>query len=317
MNYAIYFDESNKLDQPIGEYSYYGAFGADFSTIKYIIREIAQIKRNLNTKSELHFVEYTKDQDFAKYFRILNFILSQDVKINLMIVNKKDAEQIAKEMSITLSELRELFYVKIPERLFYGMTRTLKSKQSVRIVIDENSEYDKIELEKKIEEQMNAHSAYRHKGYNVAKVKQSSSNRNIPLQLIDVIMGIVIFLLEGNYAKTDSNTNLIKEDLIYRVLIENNNLDKLHDKLTVFKWNGENEGITTEILSEYTGKFIINKTSKDIREMTKLRHIMMEHPTEGTKFYREKMGYTNGQVRMIQGYLSELRGDGRNAHYLR
>lgn len=317
MDYGIYFDESNKLDQPNGEYSYYGALGADVPTIKYIIREIAKMKRSLHTKSELHFIEYKKDQEFEKYFRVLNFILSQDVKINLMIVNKKDAEQIAKEMSITLLELRELFYVKIPERLFYGMTRTLEKEQSVRIVIDKNSEYDNIELEKKIEEQMNAHSAYRNKGYKVEKVKQSSSDHNIPLQLIDVLMGIVVFLLERHYEVRDSKTSVIREDLIYRVLIENNNLDKLHDKLTIFKWSGESEEITTELFSEYTGKFIIHKTKKDIQEMTKLRHIILENPDEGTKFYRQKMGYTNSQVRMLQGYLAELRGEGRNSYFMK
>lgn len=317
MSYGIYFDESNKLDQPNGNYSYYGALGADISTVIYIIREILKIKRDLNTKSKLHFVEYKKDQDFEKYFKILNFILSQDIKINLMIVNKNDAEKVVKEMSIQLADLRSLFYVKIPERLFYGMTRQLNSRQSVRIVIDENSEYDSIQLEDKIEEQMNAHSAYRHKGYRVAEVKQSASDKNIALQLIDVLMGLIIFILEEQYKVNTSNTALIKQDLIYRVLSENDNLNKLHNKLTIFKWSRISEEIEIEQFSKHTGKFIIDKTKKDIQEMTRLSRIISKHPSETTKFYREKMGYTNSQLRMLQGYLSELRGEGRNDYYLK
>lgn len=317
LSYGIYFDESNKLDQPDGNYSYYGALGAKTSVMKDIIREVIKIKRSLKTKSELHFVEYKKDQDFEKYFKILNYILSQDIKINLMIVHKKDAEIVANEMDIKLLELRELFYVKIPERLFYGMTRQLKTGQSVRIVIDENSEYDNLGLERKIEEQMNAHAAYRHKGYKVAKVKQSTSDKNIALQLIDVLMGMVVFILEEQYKRKDSNTTLVKQDLIYRILIENDNLNKLHSKLTIFKWGRNNKEIEVEQFSKYTGKFIIEKTKKDIQEMTRLREIMLKHPSETTKFYRLQMGYTNSQVRMLQGYLSELKGEGRNSYYFK
>src|SRR5699024_9919546 len=101
------------------------------------------------------------------------YVLDQDVKVNLIIVNKEDARNIADKMNISMSELRELFYVKIPERLFYGMTRTLKQGQNVQIVIDENSEYEKLELEIKLAEQMNAHSAYRNKGYRVDTVEQA------------------------------------------------------------------------------------------------------------------------------------------------
>lgn len=203
MSYGIYFDESNKLDQPNGDYSYYGAFGTKLSTADDMIDEIQKINEKLKTKSEMHFVDYTSDTNFEKYFRVLNYVLEQDVKINLMIVNKEDAGKIAEKMAVTLSELRELFYVKIPERLFYGMTRTLQDGEKVQIVIDENSEYEKINLETKLAEQMNAHSAYRNKGYKVDTVKQASSEENIALQLIDVFMGIVVFLLEGQYKRSN------------------------------------------------------------------------------------------------------------------
>lgn len=316
MDYSIYFDESNKLDQPDGEYSYYGALGAILLNMEKIIQEVKDIKQNLNTKKEMHFVEYRSDKDFEMYFRVLNIILEQDIKINLMIVNKEDAKRIANKMSISLLELRELFYVKIPERLFYGMTRRLEGGKSIQVVIDENSEYEKINLETKLIEQMNAHSAYRNKGYKVSKVTQSPSEDNIPLQLIDVLMGMVVFLLDRHYESDKSITTLIKEDLIYRILIHNDNIGKLHHKITLFKWDGESDEIDTVTLSKYTSEFLIRKTQYDVQEMNKLIAIKLAQPEQNTKYYREKMKYTNSQLRTIQGYLSELDGMGRNGHYI-
>ncbi|GIN89455.1 hypothetical protein J22TS1_05060 [Siminovitchia terrae] len=58
----------------------------------------------------MHFVNYTSDTDFEKYFKNLNVALMQDVNINLMIVNNEDAKRIAEKMNASMSELRELFY---------------------------------------------------------------------------------------------------------------------------------------------------------------------------------------------------------------
>ena len=201
MVYEIYFDESNKLDQPDGKLSYYGALGANGQSIDELIIYINDLYTKLNTKDEMHFVNYTSDTQFEKYFRTMNYVVEQDINFNIMIVNKQDATKIARQMGITLLELRELFYVKIPERLFYGMTRDLSAGNNVKIVIDENSEYEKLNLERKIMEQMNAHSAYRNKGYNISEVAQADSEKSIPIQIIDIFMGIIIFLLENEKFK--------------------------------------------------------------------------------------------------------------------
>src|SRR5699024_2132840 len=123
LNYAIYFDESNKLDQPNGGYSYYGALGASEHIINDSIKSIEEINKQIKTKNEMHFVEYTSDTNFVKYFKTLNEIINQDISINIMIVNNEHAKKIADRMAVTMTQLRELFYVKIPERLFYGMVR--------------------------------------------------------------------------------------------------------------------------------------------------------------------------------------------------
>lgn len=150
LDYLIYFDESNKLDQPHGNFSYYGALGATKQTINNIIDKIEKFNQCLRTNSEMHFVEYNKDALFEKYFITMNYIVENDIQINLMMLKKSDATNSAKKMDITLLDLRNLFYVKIPERLFYGLTRHLTEQEIIKIVIDKNSEYDIIDLETKL-----------------------------------------------------------------------------------------------------------------------------------------------------------------------
>lgn len=108
---------------------------------------------------------------------------------------------------------------------------------------------------------------------------------------------------------------MIKGDLIYRLLIHENNLRALHQVVRLFKWNADKEKITEINISEYTGNFILHKSQFDIQEMTKLEKLLLSYPDKRTKFYREKMGYTNRQLRTLLGYLDELNGRGRNSYF--
>lgn len=85
----IYFDESNKLDQPNGNYSYYGALSSSKSRIQSVIEEVDNINSILKTKSELYFVDYTSDTYFGKYFKVLEFVLQHDIKEMIQLVENK------------------------------------------------------------------------------------------------------------------------------------------------------------------------------------------------------------------------------------
>ena len=89
MGYMIYFDESNKLDQPHGGYSYYGAFGANISTIEKTVEILERINRNTESKNEMHFVDYTSDTNFEKHFKSLCHVINEEISINIMIVNNR------------------------------------------------------------------------------------------------------------------------------------------------------------------------------------------------------------------------------------
>jgi hypothetical protein len=311
VKYEIYFDESNKLDQPNGGYSYYGAYGANAFVVNDITSNVDTIYNSLNTTSEMHFREYKDDKHIKKYFRTLNYVLGQNVNINIFIVNNLDAKNTAEKMNVDLTELRQLFYVKIPERLFYGITRDLKSSTDVEIFVDSSDEYEQLGLYEKLQEQMNAHSAYRNKCYKVHSATPLDSKDSVPLQIIDTFMGIVVFLKEKAY-QNRSSISKVKSDFIYRLLIEGTNIERFQKQTTLYKWEGNEEQIVEIPVSEYISEFLVHKTQYDMQEMGKLRELILKNQGLDTKDYRKLMEYPNSLLRMLQGYIDEIRSGDRN-----
>lgn len=319
MNYLIYFDESNKIDQFDKEYSYYGAYSGTDSALAHIVKRVQDIYKIANSNSELHFREYTKDRNIKKYFRTLHTVINENVKINILIVNNEDAFASAAKLGMSSSDLRNLFYIKIPERLFYGATRDLPSLNDdelvdVKIKIDRNGEYDKLGLNEKIIEQMNAHSAYRNKNYRVNKVISQDSKKSIPLQIVDTFMGIVVFLLEKGYLE-DSDASKVKSDLIYRFFSEQDNLVRFQNQIRLFKWTGSEELARINI-SDHLSPFMIYKTNYDIGEIVKIQQILAKEPEITTKELRERLEYPNTMLRTLLGYKDQISGVGRNTFLL-
>lgn len=265
----------------------------------------------------MHFNDYDSAEYITKYFQVLNYVINQDIFINIVIVNNKDAAKLATKMSLDTSELRDLFYAKIPERLFYGLTRDLNQIQEVRIKIDEATDYKALDLYTTLKDQMNAHSAYRHKGYKVSSVLGKNSKFSIPLQIIDVFLGIVVFLMEESYYD-DTVSSRSKSDLIYRFLIEGDNIEKFQKQISLYKWEGNDGNLVSIPISEYISKFLVYKTKHDMAEMAKLQKIILNSSQTQMSFlqkirtYQQNMGYSNREWNTLLGYLAELELGDRN-----
>lgn len=140
-----------------------------------------------------------------------------------------------------------------------------------------------------------------------------NSEDSIPLQIIDTLMGMVVFLKERAY-KYQSSTSKIKSDLIYRLLIEGDNIERVQRQITLFIWEGNEEQIMEIPVSEYITEFLVHKTQFDLKQMGLLREIMLRNPDLDTKAYRKLIKYPNARLRMVQGYIDEITLDDRNAH---
>lgn len=311
MKYSIFFDESNKLDTT-KKYSYYGAYGADQTKCDSLVADISKILRLTAKKSEFHFTEYKNDKNIAPYLYCLQHFIKTNFQINIFVVDNDIAMNFARTADISITELRNLFYVKIPERLFYGLTRGLSDDYTtVEIIVDHSPEYGKMRVYSKLKQQMNAHAIYRGMKYYVNKAWYKDSHRSIPLQIVDLIMGIVVFLMEKSYLNIDDDKPIIKSDLIYRFLIEGQNIDLFQKQINIFKWDGQKDIIHEVNISDYLSQFMAFKTQFDVNEMTKILNIKNSIST--TKDIRLKMDYTNNQLRMLLGYLDQLNGKGRNS----
>ncbi|WP_338754938.1 DUF3800 domain-containing protein [Bacillus sp. FJAT-52991] len=315
MSFLLFFDESNKIDQPDKKFSYYGAYGGHASALARTTKEVLKIFKEINSKSELHFTEYTHDKHVKKYFKVLNQVINEDISINLLIVDNEDAAKVASQMNISLTELRSLFYVKIPERLFYGITRNIQENIDVKIKVDHDNGYLVLDLYTKLQEQMNAHAAYRNKKYKVKQARPQDSKKSIPLQIIDTFIGIVVFLMEKSYLE-NTNSTKIKSDLIYRFLIHDKNIDKFQEQIKLYQWTG-NETLKELTISKYISEFLVFKTQYDIQELKRLNAILTTYPNMDTKTLRERMEYSNTMKNTLLGYKDELLGLGRNHFLLR
>lgn len=195
MSFNVYFDESNKITKDKNEiFSYYGAVGCDCSTASFI--DDISIDENI----ELHFVKF-KLKDMDAYIKIINEVLKKEVYFNAYVVDSQEAYRHIKYLGIDEKLLRPLLYIKIPERLIYGITRHIQHQNDVNIYIDKNDEYEKYELAKKLEEQLNAQSIYRKLNYSISDVKSLDSKETRLLQISDVLLGVVSFLFEEKYLK--------------------------------------------------------------------------------------------------------------------
>lgn len=100
----------------------------------------------------------------------------------------------------------------------------------------------------------------------------------------------------------------IKSDLIYRFLIEQDNLLKFQKQIRLFEWTGSEELAPINI-GEHLSPCMVHKTNYDINELSK---VLLENPLITTKELRENIGYTNAKLHLLQGYKDQLTGYGRN-----
>lgn len=311
LRYTIFFDESNKLDTT-KKFSYYGAYGVEQSKCDQIEKDIKKILDVTGKKSEFHFTEYKNDKDLAPYLYCLHHFMKSNFQLNIFVVDNSMALKFAENANISTTELRSLFYVKIPERLFYGLTRELSDDfRTVEIIVDHSPEYGKMKVYSQLMKQMNAHAIYRGMKYYVQNARSEKSHKSIPLQMVDLLIGIIVFLMEKSYTNKEDDKPVIKSDLIYRFLIEENNLESFQKQVNIFKWNGQKDFIEEINIADYLTEFLIFKTQYDINEMTKILSLKEENNT--TKKLREKMNYSNNRLRMLLGYLDQLNGKGRNS----
>ncbi|MCX0386933.1 hypothetical protein LI053_15945 [Clostridium perfringens] len=234
MKFNIFFDESHQLDKHSSKYCYYGILGYEEEKIS----QLCSIVEDRNISYEIHFSKF-KLNHIDGYLEVLRFVLNES-RSNIYMVNCEHALSLGKKIDLNTENIRKLFYIKLPERLIYGMTRKMPGVKNINIVIDKSDAYgnnnlelidentkvnfdriirkeesneDKIiqikniveekykhiQLAKTLKEQLNSHSLYRNLNYKVNRIRQEDSAKNIALQSIDLLLGVVAYIFEEKY----------------------------------------------------------------------------------------------------------------------
>lgn len=321
LNYKIFFDEANKIDSPNKNYSYYGSFGLSEENSLIIDTEMDRIYADINSRSELHFNEY-KSSYLKKYFLVIDLLLKQDISINIYILNNKEYISFGKKLGLNITELKEYFYVKIPERLFYGVVRNTPNIDNLSIFMDESTEYTTLDVYNKVKDQMNAHALYRSKKYRVGDVKGINSERSNLVQAIDVMMGIIVFILEQSYL-ANSKAMLEKSDLIYRVLIEGRNIELFRAMIKLFSWSSKRDYIEEINISERMNDFLMYMNRQDAKDKFKIHKIYIEKNVDKLseefciKELKKYLGCSNREMQRYLGFLAEIEINDRNGYIRR
>lgn len=141
MSFEIYFDESQKIDKRASIYSFYGIIGLEY----YKRKQMELYKTESGFRDELHFSEFELGH-IDYYLELLSKSL-QLINTKIYVVDTEFAFETCEKISISNDSLRKLFYVKIPERLIYGMTRYFNKFTEIDIYIDKSKEYGNDNLE--------------------------------------------------------------------------------------------------------------------------------------------------------------------------
>ena len=141
MKFNIFFDESHQLDKHSSKYCYYGILGYEQEKIS----ELNKLVEEKGITYELHFSNFKLNQ-MDGYYEILKFVLNQS-KSNIYMVDCEHALSLGSKIDINAENVRKLFYIKLPERLIYGMTRRLSGVKDINITIDKSDAYGNNNLE--------------------------------------------------------------------------------------------------------------------------------------------------------------------------
>ena len=333
MKYKIYFDESMKIDRE-SKYSYYGAISIEETELDRIESQIEEILSKLERTSELHFVDY-QGADIKKYFQVLNFFLTCScIKFNIYRLNNEHYFQLGRTLGFSDQDLRKYFYVKIPERLFYGLVRDDNQIDGLDIIMDNSTEYQTLGVFEQIYDQMNAHSSDRGKSYHVNSVEGIDSEESRIIQMLDVILGIVVYLLEENYLDTGTNQSINKRDFIYRLLSSDDNLIFFHEMISIYTWDSSDlEYLNKLEIATITSKFLVACNKREYIDMIPVQKFYLEFYSEleslgesdrssRIKLLKNKLRnpysidgkLNNALVELFLGHLSQLEFEDRNKY---
>ncbi|WP_163537397.1 DUF3800 domain-containing protein [Gracilibacillus sp. YIM 98692] len=216
---------------------------------------------------KLHWTEYTGDikmrQDildvinlFSKYASLcrMNVISynTSTLESRYKLSNHAGSFKKKKRDKKALNYATLMIYTKIPERIFYGLLRHFGKDVYIKtdIFIEKEGKYEKYDLEKRLEENLNTQSLYRAQQYWVNNCKMVPKQEMIGVELVDLLLGIIRLILinppiplgltDEEYKEKKIKGQAKKHQLVIELLKEPKFYDFLSN-LSYYEWDSDRQ----------------------------------------------------------------------------
>lgn len=217
INAKVFFDESGKSKDPIKTMG-----GLLIPNKVYNRNDMVVLNNKLkSTEFKLHWVKYTGyEPDKKLYSNIIRTFAKYSSLCSLNIINYENIS------GINNQKFRNMIYSKLPERIFYGLLRYQGNNTSIEaeLIIEEANAYKSIHLENELAKQLNIQALYRGEHYSIEKFRYETKNKEIGVELTDLLLGIVRTIIlnkqgsKTQNAKNELVTELFKIDRFYSFL---------------------------------------------------------------------------------------------------
>ena len=203
INVKIFFDESGKNDDPVKTMG-----GLLIPNKVYEVNELVVLNNKLKQQEfKLHWVKYGGyGPDEELFYNVINVFSKYCSLCSLNIISYK------KFNNITTQNFEDMIYAKLPERIFYGLLRYQGNNVSIgaELIIEEANSYKQRQLEIKLAKQLNIQSIYRGEQYNIDDFRYETKNKEIGVELTDILLGIIrTIIMNKQGSKTQNAKNLL------------------------------------------------------------------------------------------------------------
>ncbi|QCJ45524.1 DUF3800 domain-containing protein (plasmid) [Bacillus sp. S3] len=207
----IFFDESGQdSDRP----STMGGLLIPKSV--YITTKMQELNKKLESgKIKLHWTEYSGHSELRENIKEAIYVFSEIARFTRMNVINYNRSTLdwryklsgdpasgkldKREKQKHLNFATLMVYTKIPERIFYGLLRHFGKDIYIKteIFIEKEGKYEKYDLEKRLQENLNTQSLYRSEQFWVTSCEMVTKGNMIGVELVDLLLGIIRLIINN------------------------------------------------------------------------------------------------------------------------
>lgn len=218
----------------------------------YEFKDFQDLNKELKSDNyKLHFTDYNK-LDKEKYINAIRVLCKYQSFCDMLVINYRNPEG-----NYDKDSVKDMFYRKLPERIFYGMLRHNGKHINVKadLFIEEAKEYvHKIKLHESIVTTLNEQALYRGEKFIIKSFQYKHKNEEIGVELTDLLLGVIRNIMIYNVSENTGKGTLEKIKLI-KEFFKIPGFKEFLSKAKLYEWNNC-ESLKVVMFDKYINLFI-------------------------------------------------------------